>query len=620
MFERFLDNYCNPEHELFDYVCQKAIEGLEKEENEKNSINSRAQWKDKAESIRKSFIESIGSLDFDRCDLNPEYKGDIDKGEYIIRKVIFQSLPGFYVTANLYIPKNIKEPVPGILFCCGHSKPAKAEPRYQLAAIELALNDMVVLAVDPPGQGEIIQMPERHDIDWGVREHSYIGLTCTLAGMSIARYFIWNLMRAIDLLCSLEFVDDTRIGATGNSGGGTQTSYISLVDERIKAAAPGCYLNGRKQYMPRGHAHDSEQNIFNCMNFGLDYGDFISCFAPKPFRILSQQYDFFPIEGTLYSLQRAKKVYSLYDAEDKVDIVIDKEMHGLSDTLRHGTVEFFSKYLTGTKPADVDPYPYLETEQNLFCTKSGCVIGELPGARPLDEIVYDDAIGKRKINEDLESSIKNVFEISEFSDRPYEKRINPFDFYGYEGEKVFWLDNKGITNAAIYFKGKDSGYVSYVLFEDGTGEIERRSDEIIQLLGKGDVFVLDLCGMGAVKPVQINNGPFYDMYGTMHKICNDLLMMGSSLMELWINDILLASTLTDKKIRLIAYGKLQPAAIISTYLSKKIVEMITADEGIDFERIMKCHAPFIPELEVFGFTRHLNLNEISAALRHEGKI
>ncbi|HPJ23027.1 MAG TPA: hypothetical protein PLH18_11810, partial [Clostridia bacterium] len=451
--------------------------------------------------------------------------------------------------------KNIKEPVPGILFCCGHSKPAKAEPRYQLAAIELALNDMVVLAVDPPGQGEIIQMPERHDIDWGVREHSYIGLTCTLAGMNIARYFIWNLMRAVDLLCSLEFVDGNRIGATGNSGGGTQTSYISLVDERIKAAAPGCYLNGRKQYMPRGHAHDSEQNIFNCMNFGLDYGDFISCFAPKPFRILSQQFDFFPIEGTLYSLQRAKKVYSLYDAQDKVDIVIDKEMHGLSDILRQGSVGFFTKYLTGKNPADADPYPYLETEQNLLCTESGCVIGELPGARPLDEIVYEDSLDKREIEKSIGTSIRKVFEIYDFSERPLEKRINPFDFHGYAGEKVFWLDHQGITNSAIHFKGADNGYVSYVLFEDGTGEIEGRIDDIIHLLGKGDVFVLDLCGMGAVKPVQINNSAFYDMYGTMHKICNDLLMAGSSLMELWVNDILLASTLADKKIRLVAYGK-----------------------------------------------------------------
>jgi len=620
MFERFLDGYCNPENELFNYICKLCEKGLEKCEKEKDKISTIGEWEKTASEIRKGFIKSIGGLDFEDSELKVEYKGDIDKGKYIIRKVIFQSLPGFYVTANLYVPRKIDKPVPGILFACGHSKAAKAEPRYQLAAIELALNNMVVLVVDPPGQGETIQMPERHDIDWGVREHSYIGLTCSLAGMNIARYFIHNLIKALDFLCSLDEVDETRIGVSGNSGGGTQTSYISLVDKRIQAAAPGCYLNGRRQYISRGHAHDSEQNIYDCMNFGLDYGDFISCFAPKPFRILSQQYDFFPIEGTMYSLEQARKIYSLYDSSDNVDIVIDKNMHGLSDVLRDGLVEHFSNVFSPEAEIQKEnPQTYLEDEKSLWCTKTGCVIGEIPDARPLDEIVYADFLESRKCEAGLEERIEKVFSINRTPVKPLEKRINPVDFNGFKAMKVFWQNGIGISNAGVFIRGADTAATTYMLFENGTLEMEKRQDEILERLELGSVFVLDVSGTGAVKGAKFNNAPYYNMYGTMHKMCNDLMMCGSSLMELWINDIILSTLVNEGKKEIAAYGKMQPAAAIASLVCDGISGLVLPGKGIDYSKIMKCRAGFIPELEVFGFSKYIDYDELIAKLKELGK-
>lgn len=116
----------------------------------------------------------------------------------------------------------------------------------------------------------------------GTMEHSYAGLQCTLVGANIARYFIWDLVRAVDFLESLPEVDSTRIGLTGNSGGGTQSSYVMLVEPRIKVAVPCTYITSREEYMKTGQAHDSEQNIFKAIVTGLNYDDFISCFAPKP--------------------------------------------------------------------------------------------------------------------------------------------------------------------------------------------------------------------------------------------------------------------------------------------------------------------------------------------------
>ncbi len=621
MFDRFLDGYRNPENELANLLYGKVIDGLVKEEQIKKEIKTTAEWVEKASVIRSKFIESIGGLDFDKCNLQPEYTGEIDRGAFIIKKVVYQSLPRVYVTANLYIPKNIDGKVPGILFSCGHSKPAKAEPKYQRAAIELALNGMVVLVVDPPGQGELIQMPDRDDIDWGVHEHSYMGLACSLAGMNIARYFIWNLIRSVDFLTSLEYVDAEKIGACGNSGGGTQTCYISMVDPRIKAAAPGCYVNGRKEYVTKGHAHDSEQNIFNCANFGLDYTEFISCFAPKPLRLLSQQYDFFPIEGALNSLKRAKKIYSLYGKAENADIVIEKNMHGLHDVLRQGLVEWFMKHFLGKEyNPGYNPYEFLLTEEELLCTDAGNVIKEYDDAIALDELIYKDYEARKTRNGNLKERIREVLKIDKHGRRPMEKRINPFDYHGHVAEKVFWITEDGLANAGIYIDGDTGGRVAYMFFENGTLDIGKQEKEISAYLKNGDVFIVDVRGTGAVKASEINSANYYERYGTMHKLCNDAMMAGTSMMEMQVNDILLSLTLSEKDTVFAAYGKACPAVLVAALFSKEVKSLRALDCIDSFEEIMKCQAPFVAEYEAFGMALNFELAEVIAELRKEGKL
>lgn len=621
MFSRFLDNYRNPENELANLLYKKVIDGLEKEEEVKNNIKTASDWEKKAADIRSNFIKSIGGLDFEQCALQLKYTGEIDKGEYTIKKVVFNSAPGIYVSANLYIPKNIGGKAPGILFCCGHCKPAKAEPKYQLAAIELALNGMVVLVVDPPGQGEMIQMPDRDDVDWGVDEHSYMGLSCSLAGFNIARFFIWNLMKAVDFLTSLDFVDNNKIGACGNSGGGTQTCYISMVDPRIKAAAPGCYVNGRKEYIVKGHAHDSEQNIFNCSHFGLDYTEFISCFAPKPFRLLSQQYDFFPIEGTLNSLKRAKKIYSLYGKENNTDIVIDKNMHGLHDVLRQGLVEWFLKhFMMKDYINDHNPYDYLLTEEDLICTKSKNVLKEYSDAVPMNELIYREYKKTKNYSGDLKDRIKSVIKINKHSRRPMERRINPFDYYGHVAEKVFWITEDGLANSGIFIDGDTAGQVVYMFFENGSKDMEKHEKEIRTYLKNGDVFIIDVRGTGAVQSALINAAGYEDKYGTIHKFCNDAMMAGSSMLEMRINDILLSLTLSEKETTFAAYGKACPAVLIAALFSNEVMCIRTNDCMDSFEEIMKCEASFVPEYEVFGMASAFDLSEVIDMLKKEGKI
>jgi hypothetical protein len=137
-----------------------------------------------------------------------------------------------------------------VLVPCGHAKNAKGYDEYQ--TVGTAGLWMAALVFDPIDQGERGQYlgPDGWPKHWGTRAHTMFGVGCTLLGRNTARFEIWDGMRAIDYLQSRPEVDPQRIGCTGNSGGGTQTSYLMALDDRIGAAAPSCYLCG---FPPAAH-------------------------------------------------------------------------------------------------------------------------------------------------------------------------------------------------------------------------------------------------------------------------------------------------------------------------------------------------------------------------------
>ena len=176
---------------------------------------------------------------------------------------------------------------PAVLFLCGHAREAKAWPEYQRVCHDLAINGFVVLAMDPTGQGERVThydpdtgaMP----IPWGTTEHSYQGLQCVLTGTNIARYFLFDAMRGLDYLASREEVDASRIGVTGNSGGGTMSTWLCMAgDARVKAAVPCTYVTSREHYYVTGQAQDAEQLQFGMTSTGINFDDMFLPFAPRP--------------------------------------------------------------------------------------------------------------------------------------------------------------------------------------------------------------------------------------------------------------------------------------------------------------------------------------------------
>ncbi|MEM7014079.1 MAG: acetylxylan esterase, partial [Verrucomicrobiota bacterium] len=266
----------------------------------------------------------------DRTPLNAQVTGKLDGDGFHLEKVIYESQPGFHVTGNLYIPQG-DGPFPAILHPCGHSSNGKAADVYQKASMLLAQSGFVVLCYDPIGQGERLQLLNRLK---GSGEHNELGAAPILLSRDLASYMVWDAVRSLDYLESRPEVDVTCLGCTGNSGGGNMTSYMMAYDERIAAAAPGCFMTTHRFKNEKPGPGDAEQNLFAQIRDEFDHPDFILTRAPKPTLILAATHDFVPIEGSWVAFRQAKQLYGKLGFPERIQLVEANEKHGFSKPLR----------------------------------------------------------------------------------------------------------------------------------------------------------------------------------------------------------------------------------------------------------------------------------------------
>jgi cephalosporin-C deacetylase-like acetyl esterase len=229
---------------LSSYLQRIAARQLEERRAKVEAIRSKEEYEQRKTRLRAAAVRMLGGLNEAKTPLNLRRTGTLDRGDYRVEKIIYESRPRYYVTANLYVPQQRPGPFPAILHPLGHSITGKNRAFYQRLSIGLATQGFVVLTYDPIGQGErrIFWDSDQADSKVGgpTQEHSMVGWQGLLAGESVARHRIWDGIRGIDLLESLKEVDSNRIGVTGCSGGGTLTTYIAALDDRTKAAAPAC--------------------------------------------------------------------------------------------------------------------------------------------------------------------------------------------------------------------------------------------------------------------------------------------------------------------------------------------------------------------------------------------
>ena len=334
--------------------------------------------------VRAKILELLGGLPDYNGPLNARVTGRIERSHYSIEKVIFESLPEFYVTADLYLPKEGGKH-PGVLMPMGHWEQGKLAA--QPMAANLAMKGFVVLAYDPVGQGERQQAYDRRIeaslVGGATDQHFQAGAQSILAGENFARYRIWDAKRALDYLLSRPEVESEKIGCTGCSGGGTLTTYISALDPRIKVAAPACYINSWRQLFA-GPTGDSEQSFPFFLSSGLDVADYIELFAPKPWLINSTIGDFFPIEGARHAYQEALDWYRIYNAEDNIRWAVGPGPHGTPLEIREAIYEWMIRWLKDGRGNFREEPVEMAPDFDLLATETGQVEG-----RQIYQVILD---------------------------------------------------------------------------------------------------------------------------------------------------------------------------------------------------------------------------------------
>lgn len=341
--------------DIHEQILEMAARQQELRRARFRAVRSREQLRALQASLRETFLRLVDGLPASPGVPSVRQAGTIDAGNFVIEKLAYESLPGYFVPALIYRPSNPKSHAPGVLSPCGHSTNGKAAGDYQTLHVNLARRGFVVLTYDPVGQGERSQFwdarRQQSRFNRSCGEHAVLGNPLYLLGTSLARYRIWDGLRGLDYLASIPEVDPSRLGCVGNSGGGTLTAYIAALDPRVSAAAICCYITTLPRRMANriqeDPSSDPEQDIHGFVSEGIDHAGLLALRAPRPTLIGSAVRDFFPIEGARKSFSEARRLYEIAGAPDRISMVEAPGGHGLSAPLRTAVYAWFEQWLAG---------------------------------------------------------------------------------------------------------------------------------------------------------------------------------------------------------------------------------------------------------------------------------
>jgi hypothetical protein len=376
------------------YQAEQAWKEDEARQKAWDAIHDEAGLLKTQDELRQKLLEMIGGLPAVKTDLHPVISGKISMDGYSIEKLVFQSLPGLYVTALLYVPNDHASKHPAVLVPAGHAGDGKFH--YQALCQRLAGRGYVVLSWDPIGQGERSQFwdqkaqKSRYNLICG--EHAVMGNLAYLAGANLARWEIWDGIRSVDYLLARPEVDGERISITGTSGGGTQTALIAALDPRIKLAVPSCYITALPMRISNrifaDPDSDPEQDLFGMMSNGLDHPGLLLLMYPRPVMVAAAVLDFVPIEGTRKTYRELQKLYARFGHGDRIALVEGYHSHQYSPENQQAALDFLDHFNRMPVRNGLPPVKELDAE-SLRCTRTGQVLLDYGDARSLLELIRE---------------------------------------------------------------------------------------------------------------------------------------------------------------------------------------------------------------------------------------
>jgi len=314
------------------------------------ALTNTTEWKRNRDTYRKQLFEML-SLDPlpARSDLKPVVTGKVEKDDFVVENIHFQSLPGLYVTANLYLPKQIEKPLPTVLYLSGHGPVIKDgvsygnKVTYQHHGIWFARHGYACLILDSLQLGEILGLHHGTYREamwwWNSRGYSPAGVEA------------WNCIRALDYLETRPEIDKTRFAATGRSGGGAYSWWIVALDDRIKAAAPVAGITDLHDHVVNGTVEGHCDCMFTVNTYRWDYAQVAALAAPRPLLIVNTDRDsIFPLDGVVRIHSLVRTIYRSYNAETNLGLVISEGPHKDTQDLQVPVMRWFNRYLKGEDP------------------------------------------------------------------------------------------------------------------------------------------------------------------------------------------------------------------------------------------------------------------------------
>ncbi|NIA12831.1 MAG: prolyl oligopeptidase family serine peptidase [Nitrospiraceae bacterium] len=503
------------------------------------------------ERTRRFFVEQLGGWP-KKTPLNARVVEVVHRDGYRVEKIIYESRPRFFVTAALFSPTS-EPPYPAVLVPCGHSANGKASEVYQRAGISLAKNGIAAMIYDPIDQGERFQLLAEDGKGrlGGTTGHTMTGQGCILLGTNTAAYRIWDGIRGIDYLVSRPEIDPERIGCTGNSGGGTLTSYLMALDERVQCAAPSCYLTSFPRLLEKTGPQDSEQNIYGQIAFGMEHGDYVMMRAPKPTLLCSATFDFFDIRGTWDTFREAKRLYTKLGFAERVDLVEAPESHGFSLLLRQGMVRWMRRWLLQIdEPVVEAEFPVL-TEEEIQCTPDGQVMLLEDAQSVYDLNVAQEtrlAEGRAQFwqTETPETALAKVRELAGIRllaelPEPEVEEQETLERPGYKIRKLVLYPEDGVRLPALLFVPETIRTACLYVHGGGKAIDAMPGGPIEQLVLEGGlVLAPDLRGMGETMTTE-GSGGWRDRFGPGWQDFYRAYLLGRSYVGMRTEDILVCA-------------------------------------------------------------------------------
>lgn len=390
---------------LYHHLAEQAYGYLKKRTHTIAAIQTLSKWKQRQQWIQATLQQITGAFPA-KTPLNAVIAKTVIKEDFTIENIIYESMPGYYVTASLFIPASKKQgKLPAVIYCSGHSNTGYRS--YQNILLNLVKKGFIVFAFDPVGQGERLQYYNastgKSFFQWPAFEHSYAGAQVLLTGNTLARYFIWDGIRAVDYLLTRKEVDANNIGITGRSGGGTQSAFIAAFDERIKAVAPENYITSFQRLYQSMGPQDAEQDLFGGIQQGIDMADLLLVRAPKPALIIATTQDMFPIQGTIEAVNEITRLYKAYNEPGKCRLATDDAPHASTKKNREAMYAFFQQSLNNPGDSTDQQYSPLSPE-DLQVTTTGQVSTAFKG-ESVHSLNYKEAAKKLPVLEAARSNL-----------------------------------------------------------------------------------------------------------------------------------------------------------------------------------------------------------------------